>query len=389
LKKGKLDLLIWTSSFNPVVGGLQTATYEIAQNFKKQKNWNVQVLTNKYPRKLKSKEIISQIQVKRYTFLSNPLVYLKTSRIDLLLAYTFLKPITFIQLIIYFIVNRPKIVNLHFPDHQLLECVILQKIFRFKLIVSLHGNDVERMKELNNRSLKYFLYSKLFNMSLIITGSSKFLIREFQQLNIKIKKVNYFILHNGVKHLFRNHQLNLVKANYYFTAARLAPSKGINILEEVTKHLLDEQFKLAGINKTDYLNKMAQNVKLLGELSVDKIGNNLSSASITIVPSIVESFGIIVAEALCCGSPVVATNVGGIPEVIALATEKLNDKEMYIFNCWVKLVNPVAQSIIVGIESIKNNNSNIEDFITIIPKIREQFSWENRMQRYNQILHGL
>ena len=41
------------------------------------------------------------------------------------------------------------------------------------------------------------------------------------------------------------------------------------------------------------------------------------------------------------------------------------------------------------IESIKNNNSNIEDFITIIPKIREQFSWENRMQRYNQILHGL
>ena len=180
-----------------------------------------------------------------------------------------------------------------------------------------------------------------------------------------------------------------MKANYYFTAARLAPSKGINILEEVTKHLLDEQFKLAGINKTDYLNKMAQNVKLLGELSVDKIGNNLSSASITIVPSIVESFGIIVAEALCCGSPVVATNVGGIPEVIALATEKLNDKEMYIFNCWVKLVNPVAQSIIVGIESIKNNNSNIEDFITIIPKIREQFSWENRMQRYNQILHGL
>ena len=136
MKKGKLDLLIWTSSFNPVVGGLQTATYEIAQNFKKQKNWNVQVLTNKYPRKLKSKEIISQIQVKRYTFLSNPLVYLKTSRIDLLLAYTFLKPITFIQLIIYFIVNRPKIVNLHFPDHQLLECVILQKIFRFKLKIS-------------------------------------------------------------------------------------------------------------------------------------------------------------------------------------------------------------------------------------------------------------
>jgi len=379
-------ILIWASSFHPVIGGLQSATNEIAQFLNKQ-NWNVQVITNKYPRELQSKEILNQIKVNRYTFLSNPLAYFKTGRFDLLLAYFIFKPITFIQLINFFIVNRPKIVNLHFPDHQLIECFILQKIFKFKLIVSLHGNDVERIKYLNNKSLKILLYRKLFNVSNYVIGSSNFLINEFQQLKFNLNKGNYDILYNGVNSHFRFQQLSILKANYYFSAARLAPSKGINILDEVIDYLTYNQFKLAGFDNNEDLNiKSHKNVKLLGKLCIDNMASHLSNASMTIVPSVVESYGIIVAEALCSGSPVVATNVGGIPEVIALATEKLNEQEKQIFNSWVKLVNPLTASIIEGINSIKNNNLNIEDYIKLIPKIRDQFSWEKRMQHYTKIL---
>ena len=52
----------------------------------------------------------------------------------------------------------------------------------------------------------------------------------------------------------------------------------------------------------------------------------------------------------------------------------------------MKLVNPLTASIIEGINSIKNNNLNIEDYIKLIPKIRDQFSWEKRMQHYTKIL---
>ena len=56
--------------------------------------------------------------------------------------------------------------------------------------------------------------------------------------------------------------------------------------------------------------------KLSCVLDRTQIINKLKFAKLTIVPSIKEPYGIIVAEAICCGSPLVATNVGGIPEII-------------------------------------------------------------------------
>ena len=51
---------------------------------------------------------------------------------------------------------------------------------------------------------------------------------------------------------------------------------------------------------------------------------------ITIIPSLIEPYGIFVAEALCSGSPIVATNVGGIPEVVNIAKNKLRTKKIEI-----------------------------------------------------------
>ena len=59
---------------------------------------------------------------------------------------------------------------------------------------------------------------------------------------------------------------------------------------------------------------VADRVQFLGR--IDNVAPLLSSADLFLLPSDNESFGLSALEALACGVPVVASNAGGIPEVI-------------------------------------------------------------------------
>lgn len=57
-------------------------------------------------------------------------------------------------------------------------------------------------------------------------------------------------------------------------------------------------------------------VEFLGPKSQEELALLFNSATATIVPSFYESFGMVAAEAQACGSPVIASNVGGLKNVV-------------------------------------------------------------------------
>ena len=232
-------------------------------------------------------------------------------------------------------------------------------------------------------------YKKLFYSAEFITGCSQYLLNEFQKIFPQKDSEKCFTVHNGVGKLYLSQNIKEKKYNHIFAAARFVPKKGLKSLFKAFHQITDSALLIAGGNENE-LEKLKLELKngisLLGELTPADVANQLALSKLTVVPSIIEPYGIIVAEAICCGSPVVATNVGGIPEVIALAKRNFSEEEEKVFNTWVKLVEPETGSIRAGLNEIMENYSGLEEYIKLVPKVREQFSWSKRLDQYHNFL---
>lgn len=107
-------------------------------------------------------------------------------------------------------------------------------------------------------------------------------------------------------------RLHPVKGHEYFLrAARLVIDSGIEarfliIGEGISRHDIEIQVKQLGLE--DY-------VVMPGYYS--QVADIYAISSILCVPSLMEGLGLVVLEAMYCGVPVIASRVGGIPEIIS------------------------------------------------------------------------
>lgn len=105
---------------------------------------------------------------------------------------------------------------------------------------------------------------------------------------------------------------------------RVERTKGVFELIEAAALLPTIPFKIAGQGEAlsmvaDKVQKRRlSNVHLLGHLGEQQLGNAVADARLVVVPSLwPETFGLTTLEAFAKGRPVIASSVGGIPEVIS------------------------------------------------------------------------
>ncbi len=110
--------------------------------------------------------------------------------------------------------------------------------------------------------------------------------------------------------------------NFILFVGRLVGTKGIKYLLKAMRNIDSKLIICGGGPDKEKLERLTgklglkDKVKFSGRVSEEEKYKLFSSCSLFVLPSIYESFGIAAAEAMSYGKPIVASNVGGLPEVV-------------------------------------------------------------------------
>ena len=112
-------------------------------------------------------------------------------------------------------------------------------------------------------------------------------------------------------------QLNENKEDYYLTASRLVPYKKVDLIVEAFSQMPDKKLVVIGNGpeSNKIKTKLTSNIEFLGYQKFGVLKSYLQKAK-AFVFAAEEDFGIIVVEAMACGTPVIALNKGGTAETV-------------------------------------------------------------------------
>ncbi len=182
---------------------------------------------------------------------------------------------------------------------------------------------------------------KVFRHSSVIIPVSEDLKNSIQKWS---SNLNFKIIPNMVNTLFFRYQVKT--KSKIFQWAHISTLAKIKNVEGIIRAfsqllLLDRNNKLTIISDGDYSdlrelikkeNIPDDRIELIGTSSNEAVADLLKASDACVQFSVSETFGIVAAESLCCGTPIISTKVGFLKEFneveVGLFVENKNEKDL-------------------------------------------------------------
>lgn len=291
--------------------------------------------------------------------------------------------------------------------------------------------DLEQLVRLYDDKTKYQLYmryaeksAQISNRIIVISEDQK---KEFSRL-FPQDKDRVVLLENGYdpktfymdRNVDRDEVLPAEQADYdnmVLFVGKFADFKGIDALLNATK-IYEEEMKsknkkietlIVGSGVLDEkLRKQAdelglKNIHFLGRKNHTEIRQLQNLATVSLIPSRNEPFGLVVIEGTACGHPVIATNAGGIPGILNRENADISDKTKSYVTPLGILVPPLPDRPVLLDEAqkdqldeymVKYMNASKEEKVKVSNEIANNLGLEiedvnNYIESYMRTIYGI
>jgi len=281
------------------------------------------------------------------------------------------------------IINKIDVCIFFLGGEMLVLSLIPAKLFKKKTITMLSGYSIKYEKDILSKVVTK-LCTINFNLVDKIILYSPLLISEwsFEKYSRKILIAPRHFLD------FSNFKLNIdfsQRSDLIGYVGRLSEEKGIiNFIDSiplVLEQKPDLNILIIGdgdlrdkVNNYLSQNELENNVKLIGWSSHEDLPKYLNSLKLLVIPSYTEGLPNIMLEAMACGTPVLATGVGAIPDIISDGKTGFimenNSPECIAKNIFRAMEHP-------GLENIVKNS---------IIFVKNNFTYKKAVERYSEIL---
>jgi N-acetyl-alpha-D-glucosaminyl L-malate synthase BshA len=349
----KIAILLWR--FLPrYIGGAEIATYNIAKYLAK-RGHEVHIITSS------ESGILNQEQQNFYIHT------IKRGKVRFIRFLPFL-----IRILAVLRKIKPDIIHAQTIGMGIVG-FLAKKFFKIPYIVYGRGSEVYLSWPLKNQVSK--LVFRHADAVIALTEDMKKLLQRFCNREV-------YVIPNGIElDRFSNlpkkeevlSKIGIDKQeNVIIFVGRLCYVKGVKYLIQAMNIITKENRKVKLLiigdgeerqNLENFVKELnlENNVIFLGNFHNEKIPEYMSASDIFVLPSLSEGFPVVILEAMACGLPIVATNVGGIPYIIK---ERENG-----FLVMPKNAEQIAEKVLYLIENknilkeiSENNKERVKDY---------------------------
>lgn len=232
------------------------------------------------------------------------------------------------------LINKNTIIHANwiFPESHL--AYLLSKKFKVPFIITLRGSEFNHLngKDINSKYAK-----KIIDAASKVTAVTKDLFRKAERIGITVSEGKFILLNdfydfNKFTILNKGDEQKKLgisndENNILFPGALRKIKNIYSLLKSIIKlnqranksfHLYIAGYGYEENNLREYIykNNINKYVTFLGNVTADKLVSYYNACDLICLPSFSEGFPTVIVEALSCGTPVVASHVGGIPDII-------------------------------------------------------------------------